>query len=493
MNVNEVKVNGVASNELNRTMEETVPDIILDEVVRKCSQSQKSDQPDQSHEPEKNSKVSSLGIIALEYEDSESEVDDQNRKEDQTANLSTEIVDENTPQIEIEMYAYRQKNKSSSDESDSEDTGTSTDTSISNMSEESESSDNTNKNSKKRSTKPHKEKELKNEWDDLPPIEDLKISMPEVLCEPLGKVAWMVDQLVVVEPTPGKPTLNIDTVLFIDKGKRPLGQIFDVFGPVKEPYYCVRFNSAQHIEESSIKVGMTVYFCPNTKHTCLVFLHELMKCKGIDAVGDDEAPAFSDDEEERLYYEKLKQQQSNKKNESEIPNKRKCTSLVQQINNPWSRNAPFYARKANKNYSTHSGDQYHNPFQSANFWGSANIRQPIFGENNPYSGMYSAQLHPAQYANYYLPNPDQAFSNRQQNYEVDRDKPTTPSSSACHSTSWQGSSGFTPYPYPNLPSNTRFRYPGPHWRSQSPAAGSANTWVSLTPPPPPPPPTSDNN
>lgn len=29
---------------------------------------------------------------------------------------------------------------------------------------------------------------MKNELDDLPPIEDLKISVPEVLCDPLGEV-----------------------------------------------------------------------------------------------------------------------------------------------------------------------------------------------------------------------------------------------------------------------------------------------------------------
>lgn len=32
------------------------------------------------------------------------------------------------------------------------------------------------------------EKESKGEFDNLPPIEDLKISVPEVLCDPLGEV-----------------------------------------------------------------------------------------------------------------------------------------------------------------------------------------------------------------------------------------------------------------------------------------------------------------
>lgn len=33
-----------------------------------------------------------------------------------------------------------------------------------------------------------KKKQTENEFDDLPPIEDLKISVPEVLCDLLGEV-----------------------------------------------------------------------------------------------------------------------------------------------------------------------------------------------------------------------------------------------------------------------------------------------------------------
>ena len=97
---------------------------------------------------------------------------------------------------------------------------------------------------------------MKSELDDLPPIEELQISVPEVLCDPLGEVAWMVEQLVVVKPKAGKPTLNLDTVLFVERGQRTLGKIFDVFGQVSEPHYCVRFNNSEHIEKCDIKVGL---------------------------------------------------------------------------------------------------------------------------------------------------------------------------------------------------------------------------------------------
>lgn len=87
-----------------------------------------------------------------------------------------------------------------------------------------------------------------------------------------------MEQLVVIKPKPGEPTLNLDTILFVNKGTKALGKIFDVFGSVSEPHYCVRFNDAKHIQDNDIKVGMQVYYCPsNTSYTSFVFLHELTK------------------------------------------------------------------------------------------------------------------------------------------------------------------------------------------------------------------------
>lgn len=83
----------------------------------------------------------------------------------------------------------------------------------------------------------------------------------------------------IVKPKPGKPTLHIDTVLFIEKEERrkALGQIFDVFGPVSEPNYCIRFNDSEHIRKSNITVGMLVYYCSDTEfgYTSLIFQQQL--------------------------------------------------------------------------------------------------------------------------------------------------------------------------------------------------------------------------
>ncbi|XP_070156100.1 H/ACA ribonucleoprotein complex non-core subunit NAF1 [Polyergus mexicanus] len=242
---------------------------------------------------------------------------------------------------------------SEDDCSSSCDSSSSSSTNNDSSSSDSDSDDitSTNNNKKKKGNKAgiiKKKRQIENEFNDLPSIEDLKISVPEVLCDILGKIDKVVEQLVIVKPNSGKPTLHIDTVLFVEKGERALGKILDVFGPVSEPNYCIRFNSPEHIQESNIKEGMSVYYCPNTQYTSLIFLHELHKMKSYDAVVDDE-PAFSDDEEERAYYEMLKQKNNKDSSDGSTSRKRqRMSSFTQdkptaewQSNHPWNRNAKF--------------------------------------------------------------------------------------------------------------------------------------------------------
>lgn len=141
--------------------------------------------------------------------------------------------------------------------------------------------------------------------EDLPPIEDLHISVPEEQVRPIGTIFSIVEQQVVVEAFPNIPAIDLDSVLFLDHGNRALGQIFDVFGPVQQPFYVVRFNSAEHVRGYKIDPGDLVYFAPSTEHTNFIVIDELMKLKGSDASGltgnelmPYESQDFSDDEEE---------------------------------------------------------------------------------------------------------------------------------------------------------------------------------------------------
>ncbi|CAL8126590.1 unnamed protein product [Orchesella dallaii] len=164
--------------------------------------------------------------------------------------------------------------------------------------------DEMNEGGKKKPEVPKAKGEL--DLKDLPPIEDLHISVPHDDCKPIGVIKSVVEPLVIVEAYPNTPALDLDSVLFLEEGDRALGHIFDVIGPVKQPMYCVRFNSKEHIQKNKVAIGMQVFCAPKTPYTSFVFLAQLRKLKGSDAswVNDIEPPAdeveFSDDEMERI-------------------------------------------------------------------------------------------------------------------------------------------------------------------------------------------------
>lgn len=154
---------------------------------------------------------------------------------------------------------------------------------------------------------------------DLPPLEDLKISVPADTLIKIGKVLNIVDMLVVVESLKNMPPLDIDTVLFKSDGE-PLGPVFDVFGPIKEPHYTIRFNGPDQVKDKSVELDMPVYFVPQSdrKITKFAFIEEIKKNKGTDASweNDNEPPEsvaeYSDDEEE-------KQSKSNRSGKNKLP------------------------------------------------------------------------------------------------------------------------------------------------------------------------------
>ncbi|XP_015377852.1 PREDICTED: H/ACA ribonucleoprotein complex non-core subunit NAF1 [Diuraphis noxia] len=158
---------------------------------------------------------------------------------------------------------------------------------------------------------------------DLPPIEDLKISVDEAKCQPVGCIKSVVDTLVIVEAFLNQPALDIDSVLFVDRGKRALGRIFDVFGPVIKPFYAVRFNNSNHIKKFDIQIKEPVYCAPQTEYASYVLVSQLLKMKGSDASWRDnnEPPCefldYSDDEAEKLAKKKRRQKKCSQPSEED--------------------------------------------------------------------------------------------------------------------------------------------------------------------------------
>ncbi|KTF84605.1 hypothetical protein cypCar_00011014, partial [Cyprinus carpio] len=127
----------------------------------------------------------------------------------------------------------------------------------------------------------------------------------------------------IVESYKNTPPLHEDSVLFT-KNRNSVGKIFEVFGPVCQPYYVFRFNSHDDIDQKELKIQDVVYFAPKIKDfTDYIFTERLQRTKGSDASwkNDQEPPPealdFSDDEEERLAKQKLKEQKRRQKNDSD--------------------------------------------------------------------------------------------------------------------------------------------------------------------------------
>uniref|UniRef100_A0A5S6R2Z4 H/ACA ribonucleoprotein complex non-core subunit NAF1 n=1 Tax=Trichuris muris TaxID=70415 RepID=A0A5S6R2Z4_TRIMR len=143
-------------------------------------------------------------------------------------------------------------------------------------------------------------------------IEHLSISVgEEVELLTVGTVESIVDVLVVVKSAPNTLPLNEETLLFAGD-RTAVGQIFETFGPVKAPYYSIRFNSVEEIANMGIHVKQTLFYANTSAYSCPVFVNALQEMKGSDASWENdlepppEAVDFSDDEEERKHRSRLK-------------------------------------------------------------------------------------------------------------------------------------------------------------------------------------------
>ncbi|XP_054031921.1 H/ACA ribonucleoprotein complex non-core subunit NAF1 [Dryobates pubescens] len=156
--------------------------------------------------------------------------------------------------------------------------------------------------------------------DDLPPVEDLSIILPDnVELKPFGTVSSIIEQLVIIESLNGLPPVNEDSIIF-KRDRQAAGKIFEIFGPVLHPFYVLRFNSSEHIKAKGINVQDGMYFAPSVEDfTQYIFAEKLKQEKGSDASwkNDEEPPPealdFSDDEKEREAKQKKKPQSQGRK------------------------------------------------------------------------------------------------------------------------------------------------------------------------------------
>lgn len=144
----------------------------------------------------------------------------------------------------------------------------------------------------------------KHELEVLPPVPPVKIVLESHhQTQPAGVIASVLCTSIVVEGRECNTPLNEGTILWSEEKRLPLGFIDEVFGPVKSPFYLVRFNTVNDVPDFA-KEGVLVSYVP--QFASYVLNDPNLHKKGYDASGDNdeelsEEVEFSDDEKEAGY------------------------------------------------------------------------------------------------------------------------------------------------------------------------------------------------
>ncbi|GAB2272665.1 hypothetical protein Dimus_007489 [Dionaea muscipula] len=144
----------------------------------------------------------------------------------------------------------------------------------------------------------------------------------------------IIGSQVIVEGMEKHNPLGEGSILWVTENKSPLGIIDEIFGPVKNPYYIVRYNSESEIP-SGIQPGISISFVQEfVDH---VLNDKNLYQKGYDASGENDEEVsyhgeFSDDEKEAEYKRMLKmtkrknnQEPGNRERNQEKPRNRNRT------------------------------------------------------------------------------------------------------------------------------------------------------------------------
>uniref|UniRef100_A0A0D3G9I5 H/ACA ribonucleoprotein complex non-core subunit NAF1 n=1 Tax=Oryza barthii TaxID=65489 RepID=A0A0D3G9I5_9ORYZ len=148
----------------------------------------------------------------------------------------------------------------------------------------------------------------KHEVEVLPPVPKIDVQLePHHQTLPVGTISAIMGERVIVEGSVQHNPLNEGSILWITESRIPLGIVDELFGPVKNPYYLVRYNSAEEVP-ADISAGTAVSFVAEFADHILN-MKELY-AKGYDGSGENDEdqtdPEFSDDEKEAEYKRSLR-------------------------------------------------------------------------------------------------------------------------------------------------------------------------------------------
>ncbi|CAN0897692.1 H/ACA ribonucleoprotein complex non-core subunit NAF1 [Linum grandiflorum] len=166
----------------------------------------------------------------------------------------------------------------------------------------------------------------KNELKALPPVPPVDaVLLPHHEMQPVGLVSSVLGTQVIVEGVEKHNPLNEGSIIWLTEKRSPLGLVDEIFGPVKNPFYIVRFNSESEVPEG-LSEGTLVSFVP--EFAGFVLSNQNLYKKGYDASGENdeelsEEIEFSDDEKEAEYRRMKKMVKRGMNGQTTVGNKKR--------------------------------------------------------------------------------------------------------------------------------------------------------------------------
>ncbi|XP_030939001.1 H/ACA ribonucleoprotein complex non-core subunit NAF1 [Quercus lobata] len=198
----------------------------------------------------------------------------------------------------------------------------------------------------------------KHELEVLPPVPPVNETLqPHHQMLPVGVVLSILGAQVIVEGVEKHNPISEGSILWVTESRSPLGFVDEIFGPVKNPYYKIRYNSESEVP-SGIHEGSLISFVPEFANH--VLNDKSLYQKGYDASGandeemSDEAE-FSDDEKEAEYKRMQKMTKRGTQDEN-FGNKKNNRRKVRNKDGPWKNTQPSPQKPQNlpSNQSQHN-------------------------------------------------------------------------------------------------------------------------------------------
>ncbi|XP_066366755.1 LOW QUALITY PROTEIN: uncharacterized protein [Miscanthus floridulus] len=143
----------------------------------------------------------------------------------------------------------------------------------------------------------------------LPPVPKIEIQLePHHQTLPVGTISAIMGERVIVEGSVQHNPLNEGSILWITERRTPLGIVDELFGPVKNPYYLVRYNSEEEVPagiSARINVSFVAEFADHILNMKELYAKGYDESDPVDNDEEEDLPDFSDDEKEAEYKRSL--------------------------------------------------------------------------------------------------------------------------------------------------------------------------------------------